>query len=80
MPTLIVEDQVKLIMSLSDKPNQVGAKLQVGPQLQILTPNSDTPYALATLDLKSGGPMVIEMPPGNFIGLVDDHNMRWVYS
>jgi hypothetical protein len=42
-----------------------------------LTLNSDTPYGSATLDL-SNGPMVIELPPGPFIGLVNDHNQGWV--
>jgi hypothetical protein len=46
--------------------------LQVG-----FTLNSDTPYGAGTLDL-SGGPMVIELPAGPFIGLVDDHHQRWV--
>jgi hypothetical protein len=30
------------------------------------------------LDLKSNGPMVIEMPPGTFIGFANDHNFRWI--
>ena len=41
------------------------------------TLNSDTPYAAGALDL-SDGPMVIELPPGAYIGLVDDHHQRWV--
>ena len=41
------------------------------------TLNSDTPYAAGALDL-SAGPMVIELPPGAYIGLVDDHHQRWV--
>jgi len=46
--------------------------LQVG-----FTLNSDTPYGAATLDL-SDGPMVIELPAGAYIGLVDDHHQRWI--
>jgi hypothetical protein len=41
------------------------------------TLNSDTPYAGGVLDL-SAGPMVIELPPGALIGLVDDHHHRWI--
>jgi hypothetical protein len=41
------------------------------------TLNSDTPYGSATLDL-SGAPMVIELPAGAYVGLVDDHHQRWV--
>jgi hypothetical protein len=64
--------------SPADRPNEGGIKFAAGPNIEILTPNSDTPYAAAILDLKSRGPMVIEMPPGNFIGLIDDHNYRWI--
>ncbi len=39
--------------------------------------NADTPYAITTVDLKAAGPMVVELPPGPFIGFVNDHNMRW---
>lgn len=48
-----------------------------GPRQIGFTLNSDTPYGSAVLDL-SAGPMVIELPPGPFIGLVDDHNQGWV--
>ena len=48
-----------------------------GPRQVGFTLNSDTPYGAGTLDL-SQGPMVIELPPGAYIGLVDDHHQRWV--
>lgn len=48
-----------------------------GPRQVGFTLNSDTPYGSAVLDLAKG-PMVIELPPGPFIGLVDDHNQGWV--
>ena len=48
-----------------------------GPRQVGLTLNSDTPYGSATLDL-SAGPMVIELPAGAFIGLVNDHHQGWV--
>ncbi len=48
-----------------------------GPRQVGFTLNSDTPYGSGVLDLKDG-PMVIELPPGAFIGLVDDHNQGWV--
>jgi hypothetical protein len=41
------------------------------------TLNSDTPYGAGILDL-SNGPIVIELPPGPFIGLVNDHHQGWV--
>src|SRR5262245_25924949 len=48
-----------------------------GPRQVFFTPNSDTPYGAIGLDL-SNGPMVIEVPPGQFIGLVNDHHQGWV--
>jgi hypothetical protein len=48
-----------------------------GPIQVGFTLNSDTPYGAATLDL-SDGPMVIELPAGAYIGLVDDHHQRWI--
>ncbi|VVE11118.1 DUF1254 domain-containing protein [Pandoraea anhela] len=48
-----------------------------GPRQVGFTLNSDTPYGSAVLDL-SGGPMLIDLPPGPFIGLVNDHNQGWV--
>ncbi|WP_418904914.1 DUF1254 domain-containing protein [Achromobacter spanius] len=48
-----------------------------GPRQVGFTLNSDTPYGSAVLDL-TRGPMVIDLPPGAFIGLVNDHNQGWV--
>jgi hypothetical protein len=48
-----------------------------GPRQVGFTLNSDTPYGAAALDL-SAGPMVIELPPGAYIGLVDDRHQRWI--
>jgi hypothetical protein len=76
-PTISTESFMQVISP--DKPNGGGVKFAAGPEHQaVLTPNSDTPYAAAVLDLKAGGPMVIDLPSGNFIGFVDDHNFRWV--
>jgi hypothetical protein len=48
-----------------------------GPRQVGFTLNSDTPYGSATLDL-SQGPIIIEVPPGPYIGLADDHNQTWI--
>src|SRR5262245_52783280 len=48
-----------------------------GPRQVGFTLNSDTPYGSGCLDL-SAGPMVIEIPPGAYIGLVNDHYQGWV--
>ena len=49
----------------------------VGPNAVAFTANSDTPYAAGVLDL-TDGPWVIELPPGPFIGLVNDHHQSWI--
>jgi hypothetical protein len=49
----------------------------VGPNAVAFTANSDTPYGAGVLDLKSG-PWIIELPPGPFIGLVNDHHQGWI--
>src|SRR5262249_29730587 len=48
-----------------------------GPRQVMFTPNSDTPYGFGPLDLKDG-PYVVEMPPGPFIGLANDHHQGWI--
>jgi hypothetical protein len=57
--------------------NVAGGFLAAGPRQVGFTLNSDTPYASATIDV-SQGPMVIEVPAGAYIGLVNDHNQTWV--
>ena len=48
-----------------------------GPRQVGFTLNSDTPYGSGVIDV-SKGPVVIELPPGPFIGLVNDHHQGWV--
>ena len=52
--------------------------LAAGPRHLAFTANSDTPYASGVLDLGAAGPIVVDVPPGPFIGLIDDHHQRWV--
>jgi hypothetical protein len=58
--------------------NKGGFLMACGPRHLIFTANSDTPYLLAVLDLKQAGPMVIELPAGPYLGVVNDHHFRWV--
>jgi hypothetical protein len=48
-----------------------------GPRQVGFTLNSDTPYGSATLDVAKG-PLVVELPPGPYIGLINDHYQGWV--
>jgi hypothetical protein len=47
------------------------------PRHVIFTANSDTPYSAGALDLRAG-PVVIDLPPGPYVGAIDDHNHRWI--
>jgi hypothetical protein len=79
LPTLATEAVIQQMIAAGAKPNEIGIVMAQGPRQQFAATNSDTPYALTTLDLKQAGPMVIEMPPNQLlIGLVNDHNMRWI--
>jgi hypothetical protein len=57
--------------------NETMAIMSAGPRQVAFTANSDTPYGAGVLDL-SDGPYVIEVPPGQFIGLANDHHQGWI--
>ena len=61
------------------KDNENVLIMACGPRQVAFTPNSDTPYGACVLDL-SAGPIVIEVPPGPFIGLADDHHQGWIFD
>lgn len=65
--------------------DQYGAKANNGFLIQLTTPdivtltqNSDTPYGLAWGDMAQSGPLVLEVPPGPVMGVIDDMNFRYV--
>jgi hypothetical protein len=76
-PTVSVEGIFTGNREAGLKDNEAIGAAAAGPKQVGFTLNSDTPYGSATLDL-SKGPMVIELPEGGYIGLVDDHNQGWV--
>jgi hypothetical protein len=57
--------------------NEVGIIMPQDPEQQFSVANQDTPYVIAVFDLKEAGPMVVDVPEGPYIGLIDDHNMEW---
>jgi hypothetical protein len=59
------------------KDNESFLIMATGPRHVMFTANSDTPYGFGPLDLKDG-PYVVEIPTGQFIGMVDDHHQGWV--
>jgi hypothetical protein len=54
------------------------ALVAAGPRHVAFSANSDTPYLFGVLDLERSGPMVIDLPPGPYLGLLDDHHQRWI--
>src|SRR5271170_772151 len=76
-PTVSTEGIAQGNRDIGIKDNEAVGIAAAGPRQVGFTLNADTPYGAATLDL-SQGPMVIEMPPGPYIGLIDDHNQSWI--
>ncbi len=76
-PTVSTEGIFNGNRELGLKDNESLPILSAAPHHVGFTLNSDTPYSGGPLDL-TDGPMVVELPPGPFIALVDDHHQRWV--
>lgn len=76
-PTVSCEGIFQGNRDVGVKDNEAVGIGAAGPRQVGFTLNADTPYGSAALDL-SQGPMVIEMPPGPYIGLVNDHNQGWI--
>lgn len=58
-------------------PNHTFILMHGSPEQVVFTPNSDTPYAGFCIDL-TAGPMVVEIPPGAIMAVVNDLNQRYV--
>jgi hypothetical protein len=76
-PTVSMEGIMRGTRATGAVDNQSALLCVAQPRHKGFTLNSDTPYAGGVLDL-GAGPMVIEVPAGPLIGLVDDHHHRWV--
>ena len=74
-PTVATEAVIQQFKPHGSVPNKVGIIMPQDPEQQFSVANQDTPYIIATLDLKLSGPMVIDIPAGPYIGLVCDHDM-----
>jgi hypothetical protein len=77
-PTVSMEGILRGTRAAGAEDNASAMLLMAQPRHIGFTLNSDTPYAGGVLDLASSGPMVIEVPRGPLIGLVDDHHHRWI--
>jgi hypothetical protein len=77
-PTVSMEGIIRGSRATGAVDNQSALMVVAQPRHLGFTLNSDTPYAGGVLDLRPSGPMVVELPPGPLVGLVDDHHHRWV--
>ena len=77
-PTVSMEGIVQGTREAGVADNQAAFMVLAQPRHRGFTLNSDTPYAGGILDLRESGPMVVEVPRGPLVGLVDDHHQRWV--
>ncbi len=76
-PTVSVEGIFNGNRSVGIADNEGFGIASTGPRQVGFTLNSDTPYGVCVLDL-ADGPLVVELPPGPYIGLADDHHQRWI--
>jgi hypothetical protein len=77
-PTVSMEGILQGTRAAGAKDNETSLMFIAGPRHVGFTLNSDTPYSGGVLDLHETGPLVIDLPPGPLVGLVDDHHQRWV--
>ncbi|MER7717652.1 DUF1254 domain-containing protein [Streptomyces flaveolus] len=78
-PTVSLEGILRGTRAAGGVDNEAAPLLVAGPRHVGFTLNSDTPYLGGGLDLrKSGGPLVVEVPAGPLVGMLDDHHHRWL--
>jgi hypothetical protein len=79
-PTVSVEGVFQGTRAAGVANNKGALILSGAPRHLLFTGNSDTPYMGATFKLKEIGPLVIELPAGPYLGIVNDHNFGWVHD
>ncbi len=79
-PTVSMEGTFQGTRDAGAEDNKGATILAGGPRHVLFTGNSDTPYMGAVLNLKQSGPMVIELPAGAYLGVINDHHFRYVHD
>ncbi len=75
-PTVATEAVIQQFVPHGAIFNEVGIIMPQDPEQQFSVANQDTPYIIGILDLKNG-PMVIDIPAGPYLGIMNDHHMEW---
>jgi hypothetical protein len=76
-PTVSIESTWKGNAEAGLTTNNQFVIMKGSPKQLVFTPNSDTPYEGANIDL-TDGPMAVELPPGPLMCVVNDLNQRYV--
>jgi hypothetical protein len=79
-PTVSMEATFQGTRDAGAVDNQSALILAGGPRHVLFTGNADTPYMGGVVNLKETGPLVIDLPPGPYLGIVNDHNFGWVHD
>jgi hypothetical protein len=79
-PTVSMEGSMAGQREAGAADNEQALLFACSPRHVLFTGNSDTPYLAAVLDLKRTGPMVVEVPAGGYLGIVNDHHFGWVHD
>ncbi|MBX3020270.1 MAG: DUF1254 domain-containing protein [Bdellovibrionales bacterium] len=78
-PTVSMEAVMSGARALGAVDNESIFVLSGSPRQVAFTANSDTPYSTSVVNFATvNEPLVIELPPGQLIGLVNDHNQGWI--
>ncbi|MGW4204614.1 DUF1254 domain-containing protein [Streptomyces sp. NPDC004726] len=77
-PTVSLEGVIQGVRDTGAVDNRTALLFLARPHHIGFTLNSDTPCTNGVLDLRESGPMVIDLPPGPIVGLVNDHHHRWL--
>jgi hypothetical protein len=77
-PTISQEGIFQGVRDVGMADNKGSLIFSCGPKNVLFTANADTPYLLSVFNLKESGPMVVELPPGPYIALLNDHNFRYI--
>ena len=79
-PTVSLEGTFQGQRDAGAKDSKAALVLSAAPRHIFFTGNADTPYMGACVNLKKTGPFVIELPPGPYLGIVNDHHFGWVHD
>ncbi len=77
-PTVSMEGTIQGQRDAGAVDNKSALVLAGGPRHVLFTGNSDTPYMGTVVNLKEAGPVVVELPPGPYLGIINDHNYGYI--